>query len=301
MQHRILRCSVIAALAVGATLAFAFSTGPPTSKTGAPAIAGVAAEGICRECHTTFPLNTAGATLEILDVPQFYLPDTLYTLRVRMTSTFAAPRRWGFEVTAVRATDGQGAGTFDIAGIAGLQVVNGAGAFASRRYVEHTSNGTFDNNLGPVEWTLRWRAPKPAAGRIFFFVAGNAANSNDLNTGDHIYTARDTTDASPLLDAPAPQVTGLDVLEGALPNPFRTVTTLHYALSRSGPAELAIFDAQGRSVRTLVSGDQPAGRGAATWDGGTNGGGSAPPGLYFARLSAPGLKAAMTRRVVLTR
>jgi hypothetical protein len=297
----ILRCTVITALAAGATLAFAFSTGPPASKTGAPAIAGVAAEGICRECHSTFPLNTAGATLEILDVPQSYLPDTLYTLRVRMTSTFAAPRRWGFQVTAVRATDGQGAGTFDIAGIAGLQVVLGAGGFASRRYVEHNSNGTFDNNLGPVEWTLRWRAPKPAAGRIFFFVAGNAANSNDLNTGDHIYTSRDTTDASPLLDAPSPPLSGLDVLESALPNPFRTVTTLRYALARAGRAELAIFDAQGRIVRTLVNREQPAGRGSATWDGGTNGGGSAAPGLYFARLSAPGLEAPLTRRVVLTR
>jgi hypothetical protein len=301
VQHRILRCSVIAALAAGATLAFAFSTGPPASKTGAPAVAGVAAEGICRECHTTFALNAPGATLEVLDVPQFYLPDTLYTLRVRMTSTFAAPRRWGFEVTAVRATDGQGVGTFDIAGIAGLQIVNGAGVFASRRYVEHNSTGTFDNNLGPVEWTLRWRAPKPAAGRVFFFVAGNAANSNDLNTGDHIYTNRDTTDASPLLDAPAPPVAGLDLLESALPNPFRVRTTFRYALSRTGPAELAIFDAQGRVVRTLVNGERPAGRGSATWDGGTDGGGSAPPGLYFARLSAPGLEAPLTRRVALTR
>ena len=301
MRHGILRCTVIAALAAGATLAFAFSSGPPATRTGAPAIAGVAAEGVCTACHTSFPLNVAGATLEILDVPEFYLPDTLYTLRVRMTSTFAAPRRWGFQITAVRAADGQGAGTFDIAGIAGLQIVPGAGVHASRRYVEHNSNGTFDNDLGPVEWTLRWRAPKPAAGRIFFFVAGNAANSNDLNTGDHIYTRRDTTDAHPLLDSHVPPVALLDVLESAQPNPFRTQTTLHYALSRSGPAELAIFDAQGRLVRTLVDRDLPAGRGSATWDGRVNGGGSAPPGLYFARLSAPGLEAPLARRLVLAR
>jgi len=292
---------VIATLVAAASLAFAFSSGPPATRTGAPAVGGVAAELVCTQCHSTFALNTAGATLEILDVPQFYHPNTLYTLRVRMTSTFAAPRRWGFQITAVRALDGQGVGTFDITGLTGIQVLNGSGAFITRRYVEHNSNGTFDNNLGPVEWTLRWRAPSTDMGRIFFFAAGNAANSNDLNTGDHIYTNRDTTDIDPLLDAPVTPLAGLDVLEPAMPNPFRSSTTFRYELAKSGGVELSILDAQGRLMRTLVSGEQPAGRGSVTWDGRRDDGGPAPAGLYFARFATAGTKPTLTRRVVLTR
>ena len=292
--------AIVAALITGATLAFAFSTGPPASRTGAPAVGGVAAEGVCTACHTSFPLNTAGATLEILDVPEHYLPGTLYTLRVRMTSTFAAPRRWGFQLTAVRALDGQGVGTFDLTGLTGIQSIPGSSVFASRRYVEHTSAGTFDNNNGPVEWTIRWRAPNTDAGRIFFFAAGNAANSSDTNAGDHIYTQRDTTDIHPLLDAPGAPVAGAQGLEPAMPNPFRASTSFHFTLDRAGPAELLVLDAQGRIVRTLVSGDRPAGRSSATWDGTRDDGRPAAAGLYFARLSA-GERAPQSRRVVLAR
>ncbi len=301
MRHWILRCSVIAVLVVGASMAFAFSTGPPASRTGAPAVGGVAAEGVCTACHTTFPLNATGATLEILDVPEFYLPGTIYTLRVRMTSTFPVPRRWGFQLTAVRALDGQGVGTFDITGETGIQIVSGGGVFASRRYVEHTAIGTFDNSNGPVEWTLRWHAPSTDLGRIFFFAAGNAANSSDSNSGDHIYTQQVTTDVHPLLDAPTTPVAGLDLLEPATPNPFRASTAFGYTLAQGGALELAIFDAQGRVVRVLVSGDQPAGRGSVTWDGRRDDGAPAAAGLYFARLSTPVTKSPVSRRVVLTR
>ena len=301
MRLWILRCTVIAVLVAGASLAFAFSTGPPASRTGAPAVGGVVAEPACTACHSSFPLNAAGATLEILDVPEFYLPGTLYTLRVRMTSTFALPRRWGFQITAVRALDGQGVGTFDIAGLSGIQVVNGSSPYATRRYVEHTSAGTFDNNSGPVEWTLRWRAPNTDLGRIFFFAAGNAANSNDFNTGDHIYTKRDTTDIHPLLDAPGSPVARLDLLEPARPNPFRSSTSFAYTLAEEGVVTLTVFDAQGRVVRTIVSGEQPAGPGSATWDGTREDGGPAEAGVYFARLHTPGARAALSRRVVLTR
>lgn len=85
------------------------------------------------------------------------------------------------------------------------------------------------------------------------------------------------------------------------PSPAHGASRLQYQLPRAARVELAIFDAQGRLVRTLVDRDLPAGRGSATWDGRVNGGGSAPPGLYFARLSAPGLEAPLARRLVLAR
>jgi hypothetical protein len=300
--HRALvRFVVATSLVTGASLAFAFSTGPPASRTGAPSVGGVVLESVCTACHTGFALNTAGATLQILDVPTQYDPDAVYTLRVRMTSTFALPRRWGFQITAVREADGQGVGTFDIGASNELQIVAGSGAHASRRYVEHTAPGTFDNNSGPVEWSFNWQAPSSDLGRIFFFAAGNAANSSGTNAGDHIYTARDTTVFNSQVDVPPSPLAGLDVLESPRPNPFRGLTAFSYSLAESGPVDLSVFDLQGRRTRTLVSGQQPSGPASVTWDGSRDDGTHAAAGVYFARLVAPGSSKVISRKVVLAR
>jgi FlgD Ig-like domain len=300
MPRWLVRLATTATLVAGSTLAMAFSDGPPPSRTGAPAVGGAAAEPNCTACHSTFPVNTPGATLEILDIPQFYLPDSTYPVRVRLSSTFAGQRRWGFQITAVRESNGQGAGTWDIAGVAGIQIVNGTGGFSTRRYVEHATGGTFAGNVGPVEWTFRWRAPNADQGRIFFFAAGNAANNNGANTGDHIYTMRDTINIHPLLDVPGP-VASLDALEPARPNPFRGHTELGFTLSQGGPIDLSVFDAQGRRVTTLYSGDHSAGPGIATWNGRRDDGTMASAGVYFARLVVPGMAPAASRRIVLAR
>lgn len=302
MHRWLVRILAAAVIAGGTTFAFAFPTGPPASRTGAPLVGGVPAELTCTECHTTFALNLPGATLAIQNLPATYLPNDVYTFTVRMSSTFAVPRRWGFELTAVRAADGQGVGTFDVSASPTLmQVISGTGQYASRRYVEHILDGTFDNNVGPVTWTIKWRAPSTNVGRIFFFAAGNAANSNDFPTGDHIYTARDTLDPNPLLDVANPPLASLDVLEAPRPNPFRTSVALGYTLARPGGIDLAIFDAQGRRVRTLASGERPAGSTTATWDGRVDDGGVAANGVYFARLRSSMDRPALVRRITLQR
>jgi hypothetical protein len=52
-------------------------------------------------------------------------------------------------------------------------------------------------------------------------------------------------------------------------------------------------------IRTLVSGDRPAGRQSVHWDGRDDGGRAAESGVYFARLNANGrdidIRFAMTR------
>ncbi len=72
------------------------------------------------------------------------------------------------------------------------------------------------------------------------------------------------------------------------PNPVRGTARIGYALPRAGRVTLAVFDARGRRVRTLIDGVLEAGRGSAAWDGCD--GSSAPvgSGLYFVRLQADG-------------
>lgn len=73
------------------------------------------------------------------------------------------------------------------------------------------------------------------------------------------------------------------------PNPFNPRTTLRFGLAEAGPARLAIFDARGRLVRTLLDGGLAAGDHVVAWDGRDDSGRAAPSGVYFSRLASGGV------------
>ncbi len=75
-------------------------------------------------------------------------------------------------------------------------------------------------------------------------------------------------------------------LLGAMPNPFNPQTSIKFNLPASQQATLALFDVQGRHVRTLVDGVRPAGETTVRWDGKDQGGRAVASGTYFARLQA---------------
>ena len=201
--------AAFASLAAGGGLLA--ESGPVPSFTGAPAIAGLPAEGDCTTCHLSAAggadnLNTPGGAIEILDLPGTYDAGATYRLRVRLAtdSTAAYPgRKWGFQLTAVRAGDGEGIGTFVLDDAESLAVTLGSDGFfpelASRRYVQQKSAGTRVGLGGPVEWTFSWRAPDAPGDTVFFYGAGNAANGDQSGDGDFVFTARDT-----VLDATTP-------------------------------------------------------------------------------------------------
>jgi hypothetical protein len=81
------------------------------------------------------------------------------------------------------------------------------------------------------------------------------------------------------------------------PNPFNPNTTIEFFLSRSGSVELAVFDALGRRVATLVERHVPEGAGIATWDGLDSDGRRVASGVYFYRLVTSDVT--KTRKMVL--
>jgi len=83
----------------------------------------------------------------------------------------------------------------------------------------------------------------------------------------------------------SPDVTRL--LPGA-PNPFRDRLWIGFDIARPGRAELALYDASGRRLRTLFDGWLPPMRRALVWDGRDDQGRPLPSGAYFLRLNAPG-------------
>jgi hypothetical protein len=95
---------------------------------------------------------------------------------------------------------------------------------------------------------------------------------------------------------PDPRFTDLTLLPN-YPNPFNPGTAIRYSLSKTQGVRLAIYDVQGRLVRSLVNRVEPAGIHEAAWEGRDNDGRPAASGIYFVRLAGEGQVA--TRKIVL--
>ncbi len=78
------------------------------------------------------------------------------------------------------------------------------------------------------------------------------------------------------------------------PNPFNPSTTIRFRLPRKSSVHLAVFNALGQRVATLVQGEQEAGYHEVRFDGS-----NLASGVYLYRLTAGGF--AQTRKSVLTR
>lgn len=122
--------------------------------------------------------------------------------------------------------------------------------------------------------------------------------------GSNELKPRDQGDVQPLgatSDADAlPVQSDTSMLLQLSPNPTHGGTELHYQLAEEGPVRLQIFDAQGRLVRSLVEGSQPASQYSVAWDGRSENGSAVASGLYFVKFSGPDGQA-QSRTLVLVR
>ncbi len=82
------------------------------------------------------------------------------------------------------------------------------------------------------------------------------------------------------------------------PNPLHGSSTVRFDVARAGDVAVEIFDVAGRRAATLVHGSLEAGRYSVQWNGVTETGGRASAGLYFVRLSAPGVAHSTARLAV---
>lgn len=305
MRRRWIRL-VVPLVLCAAGVAFAFSTGPPASETGSPAIGTAPAEATCRGCHTTNPLNSGGS-VTILNAPAVYKPDSTYILTVELASTQtsgSAGRKWGFELTAANGTTGAGYGTLALtfADTTTTRIINGAGSFSTRRYGQHISAGTRTGAASPVSWTMRWTAPNAASStaEARFFAAGNAANGDLCSVcgGDHIYTTAESTFGGGVVVGIEPARRLPTTLAVPYPNPMTQCLDLQFNLERPGEMDLAIYDLMGRRVRTIVRERRGEGSYSEFWDGRDDRGLVTPNGVYFVRFRGPGLAKPMAHKIV---
>jgi hypothetical protein len=83
------------------------------------------------------------------------------------------------------------------------------------------------------------------------------------------------------------------------PNPFGPETFITYAVGTSTPVKVGVYDVNGRVIRTLVSGEVPAGNHRVSWNGKDADGRPMAPGIYLCRLETPGRT--ITRKMALLR
>ncbi len=184
---RKLSLAVAIILTLAPLVVIARSANPPDARTGAPG------EGLCTQCHNSFPANSGNGTLVITGTPIEYSDGVTYTVTVTLEDP--GQQQWGYELTAVT-EGGEGAGSFTITDLINTQLSDNAAP--GRDYVKQTLTGTYDGIAdGPVSWNVDWTAPSIDAGIVTFYASGNAADGNGNSSGDYVYTASAISDPEP--------------------------------------------------------------------------------------------------------
>ena len=83
------------------------------------------------------------------------------------------------------------------------------------------------------------------------------------------------------------------------PNPAPGRVTAAFGLPRADRVDLAVYDAAGRRVKTLIAGTLHAGDHRVQWTGRDEAGNTAAAGIYFVRLR--GTEGAIAKKVLLVR
>ena len=226
--------------------------GSPGSRTGAP-ITSSLNEQTCTitECHDDGEVNSGSGSVTI-EAPRLYTPGEAVEFTIRVEED--GRQTFGFQVAVKAVSDTmdfhEHVGTLDVVDAAITHFI----PVAFPNYITHTEDGIDQN-----EWTVRWVAPADETRPVTIYAAGNAADGDGTDQGDHIYTTSSTmTPNTPTAIDEEPTPTAF-TLERAYPNPFSTATTIRYTLRQAAPVTLSVYDALGRRLRVLDQGMQAAG------------------------------------------
>ena len=177
-------------LAVIPILIKAYSSGPDPGKSGVPGEGGV-----CTDCHLGTDLNAGGGSVKISTGAPTYTPGVKQQIRVTISDP--TQRRWGFQLTARLASDptvragvlaSPDSKTLVICAASGLQQVPCTSSPALQ-YIEHSLAGAVITDVGAGNtFSFDWTPPDANVGPVVLYAAGNAANANTREDGDHIYT-----------------------------------------------------------------------------------------------------------------
>jgi hypothetical protein len=156
-----------------------YNSAGKAGKTGAPG------ENTCAQCHSQAPINSGSGNLTI-DLSSMmsneYSVDSTY--QVSVTVAQQGVSLFGFSIVALDA-DGNSVGSFTAGTDNHLESATIAGV--SRQYLTHNTGG--GASTGSHAFNFQWTSPSEDLGPITFYATGNAANGDQDDTGDFIYSA----------------------------------------------------------------------------------------------------------------
>jgi hypothetical protein len=135
---------------------------------------------LCSNCHNNGSYGTVNVSIQVFEngttnPVNFYIPNTVYDMRVTVTGSSGSPLGYGFQLTTMTGTNTPYAAYSSLASNVKLKAIT-SGAQAGRTYLEH--NGVLNNNQFNFEWTA------PASGNVTFYASGIACNANGGSGGD---------------------------------------------------------------------------------------------------------------------
>lgn len=185
----------LAVLLLAPAVIFAESATPSIGYAGAPTDHG---GQNCSTCHSGLPLNDPSGSLQVLfGNTAGYVPNVQQLIRIIIESPNAS--RWGFQMTIREQSDEtQSAGTFQIPSSTNVEQVvcdDGTqygspapcGSNIARQFAEHLQ-APRTPATGSYEFDVLWTPPSEEIGRLEVYVAAVAANGDDQDTGDYVYT-----------------------------------------------------------------------------------------------------------------
>lgn len=246
--------SKIAVLLLSGTLVLFFGTSSydqhMDDDNGKAGATGSPGEETCAEsdCHTGTAVNggPGEVTITSSNMPNWeYVPGQQYAISVVVSES--GRDLFGLGVEALK-SNGDNAGTL-VAGT-GTQIKSKNIQGFSRKSIVHNLNTGATSDLHT--FTFTWNAPSTDVGDVTFYVAGNAANGNDDESGDHIYTTTQVVTAAVGIY----ELENDDINLTLGPNPATDYLNLSYSLTQSHHVEIRVIDTQGRIVRMLEQSNQ---------------------------------------------
>lgn len=172
--HRICWVGLVGLGMIGAIAARPFLDGPPPGTTGG------FGEPTCAQCHYDIEQPDPTGTLRVEGIPDRWAPKEHYLLTIILQRPDMG--RGGFQL-AIRFANGEQAGTLSpIDNRTATEHSNGI------IYVYQTALGAELQTRNENTWRVTWEAPQTSTRSVIIHAVGNAANNDDSQFGDHIYT-----------------------------------------------------------------------------------------------------------------
>jgi hypothetical protein len=212
------------------------------SDNGKAGATGSPGENNCRNCHSTYALNSTLGSLTITSnmTNWEYVPGQTYQISVTVAQTGKTLFGLGFEALL---PSGANAGTLTAG--TGTTIKNATVSGNSRRNIVHQLNGGASS--GSHTFTFNWAAPTTDVGAITFYAAGDACNANGTNSGDYVYTTSQVVNPAP---AGISEEISAPFTFSLYPNPAAEYITMNYALGESSKVSYIIYDLTGKQIQT---------------------------------------------------